>query len=116
MEALRLKLTEYLRNRHRKVVWSLALRTGRLYLQEIPLVRPQAIVLPGIKSIKNPNEPIGNRTRDLLACNAVPQTTAPPREIAPPPRNFVNEGNLNFHVAQKCFSSHSHILKLYVAL
>ena len=30
-------------------------------------------------SMKNSNDTIGNRTRDLLACNAVPQPTAPPR-------------------------------------
>ena len=90
-----------------KAVLSLALRTSRFYLQEIPLIRPQAIVLPGIKTMKNPNDPIGNRTRDLQACNAVPQPTAPPRD---PPRNVVNERNLDFHGALKCFSSHSHIL------
>jgi hypothetical protein len=30
-------------------------------------------------SMKNSNETIGNRTRDLLACSAVPQPIAPPR-------------------------------------
>ena len=30
-------------------------------------------------SMKNFNETIGNRTRDLPACSAVPQPTAPPR-------------------------------------
>jgi hypothetical protein len=30
-------------------------------------------------SIKNSTEVIGNRTRDLLACSAVPQPTAPSR-------------------------------------
>jgi hypothetical protein len=29
-----------------------------------------------IKSMKNPNDPIGNRIRDLPACNAVPQPIA----------------------------------------
>jgi hypothetical protein len=29
--------------------------------------------------MKNSNETIGNRTRDLPACSAVPQPTAPPR-------------------------------------
>jgi hypothetical protein len=29
--------------------------------------------------MKNPNDTIGNRTRDLPACSAVPQLTAPPR-------------------------------------
>jgi hypothetical protein len=30
-------------------------------------------------STKNYNETIGNQTRDLLVCNAVPQPNAPPR-------------------------------------
>jgi hypothetical protein len=30
-------------------------------------------------SMKNCNDTIGNRTRDLPACSAVPQPTAPPR-------------------------------------
>jgi hypothetical protein len=30
-------------------------------------------------SMKNPNDTIGNRTRNLSACGAVPQPTAPPR-------------------------------------
>jgi hypothetical protein len=30
-------------------------------------------------SMKNSNDTIGNRTRDLQACSAVPQPTAPPR-------------------------------------
>jgi hypothetical protein len=29
-------------------------------------------------SMKNSNDAIGNRTRDLPACSAMPQTTAPP--------------------------------------
>ena len=29
--------------------------------------------------MKNSNDTIGNRTRDLLTCSAVPQPTAPPR-------------------------------------
>jgi len=29
--------------------------------------------------MKNSSDNIGNRTRDLPACSAVPQTTAPPR-------------------------------------
>jgi len=33
-------------------------------------------------SMKNSNETIGNRTRDLPACSAVPQPTAPPRHRA----------------------------------
>jgi hypothetical protein len=30
-------------------------------------------------SMKNSNDTIGNRNRDLPACRAVPQSTAPPR-------------------------------------
>ena len=33
-------------------------------------------------SMKNSNDTIGNRTRDLLTCSAVPQPTAPPRSQA----------------------------------
>jgi hypothetical protein len=31
--------------------------------------------------MKKSNDTIGNRTRDLPACNAVPQPTAPPRAL-----------------------------------
>ena len=33
--------------------------------------------LEGLSELKIPVSPIGNRTRDLLACGAVPQPTAP---------------------------------------
>jgi len=33
-------------------------------------------------SLKNSNDTIENRTRDLSACSAVPHPAAPPREIA----------------------------------
>ena len=39
--------------------------------------------------MKNSNDTIGNRTRDLPACSAVPQPTAPPR--APTDRNEYQE-------------------------
>ena len=40
--------------------------------------------------MKNPNDPIGNRIRDLPACSAVPQPTTSPR--AP---EFKKENNKN---------------------
>jgi len=43
-------------------------------------------------SMKNFNETIGNRTRDLPTCSAVPQPTALPR--ATPPLNYVASLNL----------------------
>ena len=71
-----------------KVVRLSALRTGRLYLLgNIPgthfcyrLSRPRGHIVAGrIMSMKNPNDTIGNRNRDLPVCSAVLQPTAPPR-------------------------------------
>ena len=45
-------------------------------------------------SMKNNNDTIGNRARDLLTCSAVPQPTAPPR--AP---------NLNYSCFQQIVTS-----------
>ena len=67
-----------------KVARLSALRTGRLYPPgNIPgtrfcykLSRPQGhSAARRIVSMENCNDTIGNRTRDLLACNAVPQQT-----------------------------------------
>ena len=44
------------------------------------LSRPQGHKATGrIKSLKNSSDFIGNRTRDVPGCSAVPQPTAPPR-------------------------------------
>ena len=43
-------------------------------------------------SMKNSNNTIGNRTRDLPACSAVPQPTAPPRAPVEWYRHDSNKG------------------------
>ena len=82
-------------NRHMKVVRLSALCTGRLYPPgNIPgihfcwrLSQPQGYSAAGrIMSMKNSIDTIGNRTRDLPTCSAVPQPIGPPR--APLPRSI----------------------------
>jgi len=67
-----------------------ALRTGRLVVPgHIPgthfcyrLNRPLGYIAAGrIKKMKNPNGPLGNRTRDVQGCSAVSQPTVPPRNL-----------------------------------
>jgi hypothetical protein len=68
-----------------KVVRLSDLRTGHLYLQKTFLVlisvkgRVDHSAAGRIKSMKNSNDTIVNRTRDLPASSAVPQPNAPPR-------------------------------------
>jgi len=79
--------TRFPDNRHMKVKSLLALGTDRLYPQGntpgtyfcLRLSRPQKI-----QSIKNTNNTIGNRIRDLPACSTVPPPTEPRHT-----RNFI---------------------------
>jgi hypothetical protein len=75
-------------NRHNEVARLSALLTGRLYSTgNIPRIhfcyrrsRPQGHSGAGkITSMKNSSDTIGNQTRDLPACSAVPQPNASPR-------------------------------------
>jgi hypothetical protein len=83
-----------------KVARLSALGTGRLYPPEdIPgtkfchtLSRSQTHkAARKITSMKNPNHPIGNQTRDLPVCNQVPQPTA-----LPPIFMNITEGSVQF--------------------
>jgi hypothetical protein len=104
---------EFLDSKHRKVVRLSALSTGpSLPTGKIPgthfcynLSRPQGRnETERIKSLKNSNDSIGNRNRDLSACSAVPQPTAPPR--TPPQKTHLSYSWANFSVFSrlKCLS------------
>ena len=76
----RLRLPEFLDSRLMKVARLSGLCTGRFYPPEDTsgthfcerLSRPQGhSVTRRIMSMRNPNYPIGNRTRDLPSCRAV---------------------------------------------
>jgi len=46
------------------------------------MIQPQGQSAAGrIMSMKNSNDTMWNRTRDLPACGVVPQPTAPPRAV-----------------------------------
>ena len=79
-------------NRYMKVAKLSALGTGRLYPSGnisgihfcYRLSRPQGYSAAGrIMSMKYYSDTIGNRTRDLPTCSAVPQPTAPQRALWP---------------------------------
>jgi hypothetical protein len=71
----RLRLTEVVDNRHSKVVRLSALRTVRLYPQEVRWCSflLEVETTPGLYSAAGRiNDPMVNRTRDRPACGAVP--------------------------------------------
>jgi hypothetical protein len=67
-------------NRHKKVPAAFTSRNYSWYSFLLEASQPKGHSAAGrIISIKNSNDTIGNRTRDLPACSAVPQPTEPPR-------------------------------------
>ena len=54
-----------------------ALRTGHLYPPQEILISVRGRIM----SMKNSNDTVVNRTRDLLACSAVSHSTAPSRPV-----------------------------------
>jgi len=54
----------------------------------------------GIKSMKNSNDTIGNRTRDLPARSAVPQPAVPART----PRYYVGRNLISINLFSKTFN------------
>jgi hypothetical protein len=62
-----------------------------------------------IMSMKNSNDTIGNRTRGLRACGAVPQRTALPR--APKPMYYISQFFLQLeYFRQKLWIKSTHVL------
>ena len=53
-------------------------------------------------SMKNSSDTIGNRTRDLPACSAVPQPTAPPRAPVVAYRNIILSDNCRLALPVGC--------------
>jgi hypothetical protein len=62
--------------------------------------------------MKNSNDTIGNRTRDLTTCRAVPQPTAPPR--APGTRSISNKKRR--HILSLCSSSSVRSTHMFIYL
>jgi hypothetical protein len=58
-------------------------------------------------SIKNSSYTIGNRTRDLPACSAVPQPTAPPRA----PRNLQNVKDSGFTYKKNGYPGEAYVVE-----
>ena len=59
--------------------------------------------------MKNSNDTIGNRTRDLSACSAVPQPNAPPRA---PQKKINNKINLIYLNNKYCCGGRLTIIQL----
>ena len=88
---LDVKLTEFLDNWHMKVTRLSRVHTSYLYPQKthLALISVKRLSRPKCRNadaritlLKNANDPILKRSRDLPACFRVPQPTAPPRNPA----------------------------------
>jgi len=56
-------------------------------------------------SMKNSSDTIGNRTRDLPTCSAVPQPTAPPRALHSLMFSVMSGKNLPHMFQNNCFGN-----------